>query len=184
MRAFGYAQQDRDRSTRHGDCLCPDAGAWEGGRDRDRFRFFNHWIAATAEVDAGRGRHFLGLGLVLEGSFRKATEIRITHGSRQEILADLGGSSSIITLDIRDIATRLRERGRAVGVALSGPFFCPPEHPRFKEVIAEFLEERDRRVARLRRDKQKFARHKALTKRPDIKELKVAGLPKAATSKA
>jgi hypothetical protein len=45
--------------------------------------FFNHWIAATAEVDTHSGRHFFGLGLVLDEVGRKAKEIRITHGSRE-----------------------------------------------------------------------------------------------------
>jgi len=144
--------------------------------------FFDHWIDATAEVDTDSGRHFFGLGLVLDEFGKKAKEIRITHGGAEEILADLRGSSSIITVDIRDIVSRLRDRGRAVGVDLSGAFFYPAADPRFNEVIAEFVEERERRVARLRRDKRKFARHKALIQRPDIKAVKDATRPAAARS--
>jgi hypothetical protein len=90
--------------------------------------FFNHWIAATAEVDTHSGRHFFGLGLVLDEVGRKAKEIRITHGSREEISNDLGGSSSTITIDIGDVVSGLRKRARPIGVDLSGPFFYPPRH--------------------------------------------------------
>jgi hypothetical protein len=145
--------------------------------------FFNHWAAATAEVDSDSGRHFFGLGLVLDEFSRKAKEIRITHGSAEEILSDLRGSSSIITVDIRDIVSRLRERARGVGVDLSGAFFYPPGHSKLKEIIAEFVEERERRAARLRRDKKKFARHKALLRRPDIKAVEHATPPAAAGSR-
>jgi len=131
--------------------------------------FFNHWIAATAEVDTHSGRHFFGLGLVLDEVGRKAKEIRITHGSREEISNDLGGSSSTITIDIGDVVSGLRKRARPIGVDLSGPFFYPPRHPAFEKIIAEFVEERERRVARLRRDKKKLARHKALMRSKNIK---------------
>jgi hypothetical protein len=144
--------------------------------------FFNHWIAATAEVDTDSGRHCFGLGLVLDKLGRKAKEIRITHGSGEEILSDLRGSSSIITVDIRDVVSRLRARGHAVGVDLSGPFFYPPEDPRFKDAIDEFTAERERRVARLRQDKKKLARHNALMRRPGIKAVKDATPPAAARS--
>jgi hypothetical protein len=127
--------------------------------------FFNHWIAATSEADTDSGRHFFGLGLVLNEVGRKPKEIRITHGSAEGILNELRGSSSIIAVDIRDILSRLRERARAIGVDLSGPFFFPPEHPHVKEIIAEFIEERERRVERLRRDKKKLAQHNALIRR-------------------
>jgi hypothetical protein len=132
--------------------------------------FFDRWIAATAEVDTDSGRHFFGLGLVSGEFGKKAKEIRITHGSTVEILRDLRGCSSIIMVDIRDIVSRLRDRARAVGVDLSGAFVYPPEDPRFKTLVDEFKAERDRRVARLRRNKQKFARHTALMRRrADIK---------------
>ena len=45
----------------------------------------------------------------------------------------------------------------------------PPRHPAFEKIIAEFVEERERRVARLRRDKKKLARHKALMRSKNIK---------------
>jgi hypothetical protein len=136
--------------------------------------FFNHWIAATAEVDTDSGRHFFGLGLVLEKFGRKPKEIRITRGSAEEILTDLRGSSSIITVDISDIVSRLRDRGRIAGVDLSGPFFFPPGHPKLKEIIAEFEEERERRVARFRRDKKKLIRQNAQRRRTNIRAVKDA----------
>ena len=140
------------------------AGALETAERR-----FLAGIAATAEVDTHSGRHFFGLGLVLDEVGRKAKEIRITHGSREEISNDLGGSSSTITIDIGDVVSGLRKRARPIGVDLSGPFFYPPRHPAFEKIIAEFVEERERRVARLRRDKKKLARHKALMRSKNIK---------------
>ena len=86
--------------------------------------FFNHWIAATAEVDTHSGRHFFGLGLVLDEVGRKAKEIQITHGSREEISNDLGGSSSTITIDIGDVVSGLRKRARVpLGSIFPAPSF-------------------------------------------------------------
>jgi hypothetical protein len=85
--------------------------------------FFNHWIAATAEVDTHSGRHFFGLGLVLDEVGRKAKEIRITHGSREEISNDLGGSSSIVSMAIT--ARLAPALGRCAGIRIAYPRSLP-----------------------------------------------------------
>jgi hypothetical protein len=75
----------------------------------------------------------------------------------------------VIAVNITDILARLRAKARAAGIDLSQPFFFPPDHDRFAQIIAEFGHERGARLARLRRDKKKWRRHQALTSRPDIK---------------
>jgi hypothetical protein len=52
---------------------------------------------------------------------------------------------------------------------LSQPFFFPPEHERFSQIITEFEQEREARIARLRRSKKKLRRRQALMSRQDIK---------------
>ena len=75
----------------------------------------------------------------------------------------------MIAVNIRDIITRLREKARTAGIDLSQPFFFPPEHERFSQVITEFIQEREARIARLRRSKKKLRRHQALMSRQDIR---------------
>jgi hypothetical protein len=55
-----------------------------------------------------------------------------------------------------------------VGIDLSQPFFFPPDHERFSQIIAEFEHERETRIARLRKDKKKWRRHQTLVDRKDI----------------
>jgi len=66
------------------------------------------------------------------------------------------------------ITRRLRTRASAAGIDLRRPFFFPPDDPRFDEIITQVKRERDARIARLRRDKRKFASAKARGRRQDI----------------
>ena len=84
-------------------------------------------------------------------------------------MTDLRDASSVMAVNITDIIARLRVKARAAGIDLSQPFFFPPEHERFSQIITEFKQERDARIARLRRNKKKFRRHQALMSRQDIK---------------
>jgi hypothetical protein len=59
-----------------------------------------------------------------------------------------------MAVNITDILARLREKGRIAEIDLSQPFFFPPEHERFSQIIAEFEHEREARIARLRRSKK------------------------------
>jgi hypothetical protein len=72
-------------------------------------------------------------------------------------------------LNITDIIARLRGKARAAGIDLSQPFFFPPEHERFSQIITEFEHEREARMARLRGSEEKSRRHQALMSRQDIK---------------
>jgi hypothetical protein len=84
-------------------------------------------------------------------------------------MSDLREASSVMAINITDIIARLRAKARAAGVDLSQPFFFPPEHERFAQIITEFKQEREARIARLRRNKNKLRRHQTLMSRQDIK---------------
>ena len=72
------------------------------------------------------------------------------------------------TVNISDIIRRLRARAHTAGIDLSRPFFFPPNNSRFNEILTRVRRERDARIARLRRDKKKFAAAKARGRRQDI----------------
>jgi hypothetical protein len=60
-----------------------------------------------------------------------------------------------------------RERARPASILVVRSFF-PPEDPRFDQILTQVKRERDARIARLRRDKKKFAAAKARGRRQDI----------------
>ena len=93
----------------------------------------------------------------------------MTNGTVEQIMSDLHDASSVIAVNVTDILKRLRDKARAAGIDLSQPFFFPPEHERFSQIISEFKQEREARIARLRRSKKKLRRQQALMSRPDIK---------------
>ena len=133
--------------------------------------FFNQWVSAVghAEADATQN-YFFAMGLVgRNNDERRPREIWVTNGTIEQIMSDLRDASSVIAVNITDITARLRVKARAAGIDLSQPFFFPPEHERFSQIITEFKQERDARIARLRRNKKKFRRHQALISRQDIK---------------
>ena len=72
------------------------------------------------------------------------------------------------TVNISDIIRRLRAKAVAAGIDLSRPFFFSPNDPRFNEILTRVRRERDARIARLRRNKKKFAAAKAWDRRKDI----------------
>jgi hypothetical protein len=74
-----------------------------------------------------------------------------------------------MAVNITDILARLRVKAATAGIDLSQPFFFPPDHPRYFQIIAEFEVEREERIARLRRSKSKWRRHLALTGAHNIK---------------
>jgi len=133
--------------------------------------FFNQWVSAVGHADADTAQNcFFALGLVLrDGNERRPREIWVTNGTSEQIMSDLHDASSVMAINITDIMARLRVKARAAGIDLSQPFFFPPEHERFSQIITEFKQERDARVARLRRNKKKLRRHQALMSRQDIK---------------
>ena len=133
--------------------------------------FFNQWVSAVGHADADTAQnYFFAMGLVVrENDERRPREIWVTNGTSEQIMSDLRDASSVIAVNITDIIARLRVKARAAGIDLSQPFFFPPEHERFSQIITEFKQERDARIARLRRNKKKLRRHQALMSRQDIK---------------
>ena len=133
--------------------------------------FFNQWVAAIGNADADKTRNFFfAMGLVgRDNDERRPREIWVTNGTLEDITSDLRDASSVIAVNITDIIERLRAKARAAGVDLSQRFFFPPEDERFSQVITEFEQEREARVARLRRNKKKFRRHQELIRRQDIR---------------
>ena len=109
--------------------------------------------------------------LVRDDGERRPREIWVTNGIAEQIMQDLHDASSVIAVNITDIIARLRAKASMVGIDLSQPFFFPPEHERFSQIITEFKQEREARVARLRRSKKKLRRHQALMSRQDIKPI-------------
>ncbi len=133
--------------------------------------FFDQWVTAVGNADADPARnYFFAMGLVdWDHRERRAREILVTNGTFEQITADLQHASAVMAVNITDIIARLRTKARAAGIDLSQPFFFPPEHERFSQIITEFKQERDARIARLRRSKEKFRRHRAMIDRKDIR---------------
>jgi hypothetical protein len=122
--------------------------------------FFDQWVGAVGEADADPARdYFFAIGgFGWADDKKRFRELLVTHGGNEQILSDLRGARSVIAVNVTQILARLRDKARAAGIDLSQPFFFPPEHERYAQVIAEFQQEREARVARLRRIKKK-SRH-------------------------
>ena len=120
--------------------------------------FFNQWVAAVGHADADTARnYFFAMGAVgWDDREKRPREIWVTNGTAEQIMQDLHDASSVIAVNITDIIARLRARAHMGGIDLSQPFFFPPEHARFSQIIIEFEQEREARIARLRRSKQKI----------------------------
>jgi len=131
--------------------------------------FFDHWVAAVGRADADTARnYFFAIGLVGDDAGRTPA-ILVSHGTNHQVMSDMDGASSVIAVNITDILARLRGKARGAGIDLSQPFFFSPENERFSQIITEFHHERDARMARLRRSKEKYRRHQALMRRQVIK---------------
>jgi hypothetical protein len=133
--------------------------------------FFDQWVAAVGQADADTSqRYFFAMGLFGWNEQKKdPKEIVVTHGTSEQIMPDLRDAGSVIAVNITDIIARLRAKGRAAGIDLSQPFFFPPDHERYFQIISEFEAEREARLARLRRDKKKWRHHNAFVSRADVK---------------
>jgi hypothetical protein len=138
--------------------------------------FFNQWVAAVGQADADPARdYFFAIGGFGWGDDRKSfSELLVTHGVSAQILSDLRGARSVIAVNVTQILVRLRDKARAAGTDLSQPFFFPPEHERYSQIIAEFQQEREARVARLRRT-NKETRHPQAMSRHNIRAVERLG---------
>jgi hypothetical protein len=133
-------------------------------------------VAAVGQADADPARdYFFAIGGFGWGDDRKRfRELLVTHGASEQIMSDLRGARSVIAVNITQILVRLRDKARAAGTDLSQPFFFPPEHERYSQIIAEFQQERQARVARLRRT-NKETRHPQAMSRHNIRAVERLG---------
>ena len=133
--------------------------------------FFNQWVAAVGHADADLDRkYFFAMGAMgWDEAEKRPREIFVTNGTSEQIMSDLRDASAVMAVNITDILSRLRERARIAEIDLWQPFFFPPEHERFSQIIVEFEHEREARIARLRRSKKKWRRHEVLMRHQDIK---------------
>jgi hypothetical protein len=144
--------------------------------------FFDQWVAAVGQADADTSQsYFFAMGQIGWNEREKhPEEIVVTHGTSEQIMPDLRDAGLLVAVNITDIIARLRAKGRAASIDLSQPFFFPPGHERYHQIIGEFEAEREARLARLRRDKKKWRDHNAFLNRDDVKlatRLKVPAQP-------
>ena len=110
-------------------------------------------------------------GVGWDATKKSPESLVVTNGTVEEIAWDFRLTPNLVgffTVNISDIIRRLRARAHEAGIDLSRTFFFPPDDPRFNEILTRVKRERDARIARLRRDKKKFAAAKARNRRQDI----------------
>jgi hypothetical protein len=137
--------------------------------------FFHQWAAAVGYAEADRNRDFFLAvgGLGWDEAKKGPARLIVTNGTLDQIKGDFLGKKDLVgffTVNISDIIRRLRAKAQAAGINLRGPFFFPPDDPRFDQILNQVKRERDGRIARLRRDRKKFAITKQRRQRDNITE--------------
>jgi hypothetical protein len=124
--------------------------------------FFNQWVSAVGHAEDDPGQHY-SLGVLQEQAQGQAVGYVVSSGTREELMRDFHGlHGTVMAIDITDILARLRANAREIGLDLSQAFFWPPDHPRFAQIIEEFKQIREQRVARFRRDRKRFRAHQQM----------------------
>ena len=135
--------------------------------------FFNQWASAVGHAEADlKQNYFMAVGGVGWDPTKKSPKLLlVTNGTVDQIAGDFRNRKDLVgffTVNISDIIQRLRAHAHEIGIDLSRTFFFPPDDPRFNEMLTRVKRERHARIARLRRDKKKFAAAKARSRRQDI----------------
>jgi hypothetical protein len=135
--------------------------------------YFDQWASAVGHAEADLKRdYFMAVGEVGWDAAKKGPKLLlVTHGTLDQIVEDFRAIKDLVgffTVNISDIIRRLRARAHAAGIDLGRALFFPPNDPRFDQILMQVKRERDGRIARLRRDKKKFAAMKARGRRQDI----------------
>jgi hypothetical protein len=135
--------------------------------------FFHQWASAVGHSEAEPNQNFFMAvaGVGWDAAKKSPKLLLVTHGTLNQIAEDFRDMRDLVgffTVNITDIIRRLRTRAHAAGIDLTRPFFFPPNDPRFDQILAQVKRERDTRIARLRRDKKKFAAIKARGRGQDI----------------
>jgi hypothetical protein len=135
--------------------------------------YFHQWASAVGHAEADPTQDFfMAVGGIGWDDTKKSPKLLlVTNGTVDQLATDFRSTTNLVgffTVNISDIIRRLRARAHTAGIDLSRPFFFPPDDPRFDEILIRVKRERDARIARLRRDKKKFAAAKARSRRQDI----------------
>ena len=135
--------------------------------------FFNQWGSAVGHAEADPSQDFFMAvgGFGWDATKKRPKLLLVTNGTVDQITQDFRSKTDLVgyvAINISDIIRRLRAKAAAAGIDLSRPFFFPPDDLRFNEILTRVRRERDARIARLRRDKKKFAAAKARDRRQDI----------------
>jgi hypothetical protein len=135
--------------------------------------FFHQWASAVGHAEADRSQDFfMAVGRADWDATKKSPKLfLVTNGTLDQIAQDFRSITNLVdffTVNISDIIRRLRTRAHTAGIDLSRPFFFAPDDPHFNEILTRVKRERESRIARLRRDKKKFAAVKARGRREDI----------------
>jgi hypothetical protein len=138
--------------------------------------YFHQWASAVGRAEADPNQDFfVAVGGVGWDAAKKGPKLLlVTNGTLGQITQDFRDMKDLVgffSVNISDIIRRLRARAHTAGIDLSRPFFFPPDDPRFDQILTQVKRERDARIARLRRDKKKFAAAKAHGRRQDIAAL-------------
>jgi hypothetical protein len=138
--------------------------------------YFDQWASAVGHAEADPNQDFfMAVGGVGWDAAKKSPKLLlVTHGTLDQITEDFRAMKDLVgffTVNISDIIRRLRARAKTAGIDLSRPFFFPPDDPRFHQIPTQVKREWAARIARLRRDKKKFATAKARDRRNDITAL-------------
>jgi hypothetical protein len=134
---------------------------------------FHQWASAVGHAEADpKQDYFMTVGGVGWDAAKKSAKlVVVTNGTLRQIAQDFQSITDLVgsvTVNISNIIRQLRTRAHTAGIDLSRPFFFLPDDPRFNEILTRAKRERDARIARLRRDKKKFAAAKARGRRQDI----------------
>src|SRR5262249_9761308 len=135
--------------------------------------FFHQWASAVGHAEADPSQDFFMAvaGVGWDDTKKSPKLFVVTNGTVYQIAEDFRSTTNLVgffTVNVSDIIRRLRTRAHTAGIDLSRPFFFPPDDPRFNEILTRVKRERDARIARLRRDKKKFAAARARGRRQDI----------------
>jgi hypothetical protein len=137
--------------------------------------YFHQWAGTVGHAESDPGQDFfMAVGGIGWNVTKKAPKLLlVTNGTLSQISRDFQDEKDLVgffSVNVSDIIRRLRAKANAVGIDLSRPFFFPPNDPRFDQILTQVKRERDARIARLKRDKRKFATIQARRRREDITE--------------
>ncbi len=145
--------------------------------------YFHQWASAVGHAeDHPNQNFFMAVGEVgwdaakigWDAAKKGPKLLLVTNGTLDQITNDFRDTKDLVRffiVNVSDIIRRIRARAHAAGIDLSRPIFFPPDDPRFKQILTQVERERNARIARLRRDKKKFAAAKQRRRRQNITEL-------------